>query len=210
MARRIKMPALLKKYRVFIWDFDGTLYNTYPETVRAYGELLSEAGIQVPPEVLEEKARESFSALHAYLTAEYGLDREFYLKCHARRRELEPLFSRPFPGAKEFCKKVVASGGENWLYTHRDESALPLLRLAGMEELFSDFLLATDGFPWKPAPDALNALVERNNRAKSDCVMIGDREIDVLAGNNAGMDSCLLMPYDAAAKTAAKYLCTGF
>ncbi|MBO4277393.1 MAG: HAD hydrolase-like protein, partial [Clostridia bacterium] len=166
MARRIKLNTLLKKYRVFIWDFDGTLYNTYPETVRAYGELLSEAGIPVPPEVLEEKARESFSALHAYLTAEYGLGRDFYLKCHARRRELEPLYSRPFPGAKEFCEKVTASGGENWLYTHRDESALPLLRQAGMEELFSDFLLATDGFPWKPAPDALNALVGRNGRAK--------------------------------------------
>ena len=30
------MQTLLNKYRVFIWDFDGTLFDTYPETVRAY------------------------------------------------------------------------------------------------------------------------------------------------------------------------------
>lgn len=210
MPKRIKMQTLLNKYRVFIWDFDGTLFDTYPETVRAYCELLSGAGINAAPETVEEKARRSFGVLHEYLTREYGLEKEFYEKCHARRRELEPLFSHPFPGAKEFCEKVAANGGENWLYTHRDGSALTLLEGAGMKDLFSDFLLGTDGFPWKPAPDALEALAARNGRDKSGCIMIGDREIDVLAGRNAGMDSCLLMPYDPAAPTAAKYLCRGF
>ncbi len=210
MPRRIKMQTLLNKYRVFIWDFDGTLYDTYPETVRAYGETLAAARINVPPETLEEKARLSFGVLHEYLTREYGLDAEFYEKCHVRRRELEPLFSHPFPGAKEFCEEVIRRGGENWLYTHRDGSALALLRSSGMEDLFADRVLADDGFPWKPAPDALLALVARNGREKGECVMIGDREIDVLAGNNAGLDSCLLMPYDPSAPTAAKYLCTGF
>ena len=210
MATETAMSALLGRYRVFIWDFDGTLFDTYPETVRAYCETLSAAGYRASPEIIEEKARVSFGVLHEYLSAEYGLDGDFFKLCGARRRELEPLYSKPFPGAREFCERVLLSGGENLLYTHRDESALELLRGVGMEKLFSDLVLATDGFPWKPAPDAINALIARRGAAKSECIMTGDREIDVLSGFNAGIDSCLLMPYDFSAGTVATYKSRGF
>jgi phosphoglycolate phosphatase-like HAD superfamily hydrolase len=46
-------------------------------------------------------------------------------------------------------------------------------------------------FPSKPAPDAVNWICETYNLDKSETVMIGDREIDVLSGKNAGVYGCL-------------------
>ena len=44
----------------------------------------------------------------------------------------------------------------------------------------------------KNAPDALLVLVNRHSLELSRSVMIGDRDIDVLAGKNAGMDGILM------------------
>ena len=48
-----------------------------------------------------------------------------------------------------------------------------------------------DGFPLKPAPDALNALIKRNGLKKDACLMLGDRDIDIGAGVNAGIGTLL-------------------
>ena len=47
-------------------------------------------------------------------------------------------------------------------------------------------------YPRKPAPDALLALIKKCDLEPPKCVMIGDRDIDVLAGKNAGMDGILI------------------
>ena len=62
------------------------------------------------------------------------------------------------------------------------------------EELFEDAVLRTDGFPDKPAPDALLALMERNGLKPEECAMVGDRDIDIDAGHNAGMSGVMFDP----------------
>ena len=51
-----------------------------------------------------------------------------------------------------------------------------------------------DGFPSKPAPDALNYLVSKHGLKLSDCVMVGDRDIDLDAAKNAHMTGALFDP----------------
>ena len=46
-------------------------------------------------------------------------------------------------------------------------------------------------FAQKPSPDAVNWICETYGLDKSETVMIGDREIDVLSGKNAGVSGCL-------------------
>ena len=53
-------------------------------------------------------------------------------------------------------------------------------------------MLGDKTYPRKPAPDALLVLVERYSLDLSRSVMIGDRDIDVLAGRNAGMAGILI------------------
>ncbi len=195
--------SLTSKYRVFIWDFDGTLFNTYPETVRGYLEVLSELGFNADAATLERLARISLIQLDDYLRERFGVGKDFFARVVPHCEELSRAYSQPFPGAREFLSDVVAEGGQNQLYTHRDHVALELLDIAGLAPLFSDAVTSEQGFAMKPAPDALRALLERNGTQPQEAIMLGDREIDVRAGANAGIDSCLIMPYDILADSCA-------
>ena len=56
---------------------------------------------------------------------------------------------------------------------------------------FDDFVTAEHNFPHKPAPDAILYLIKKHNMNLNETIMIGDREIDVLSGKNAGIQACL-------------------
>ena len=49
-------------------------------------------------------------------------------------------------------------------------------------------------FPAKPAPDALLNLMARRSLEPAQCLMLGDRSIDVEAARNAGIAGCLFDP----------------
>ena len=70
-----------------------------------------------------------------------------------------------------------------------EESARSLLN-----GLFFDRVTSLDGFPPKPAPDALNYLIRKHGLPRKDCVMIGDRDIDLDAGKAAGIACALHDP----------------
>ena len=60
-------------------------------------------------------------------------------------------------------------------------------------------------FASKPSPDAVNWICETYNLDKSETIMIGDREIDVLSGKNAGTYGCLFTKKDGV-DSAADYI----
>ena len=70
-----------------------------------------------------------------------------------------------------------------------------------MTELFDYCVTSENNFAAKPSPEAMNHIVEVNGLDRNETVMIGDREIDVLAGKNAGTYGCLytLSPKETAA-----------
>ena len=46
-------------------------------------------------------------------------------------------------------------------------------------------------FPLKPAPDAIRYIIKNNALEPTECMMLGDRSIDVGSGANAGIATCL-------------------
>ena len=64
----------------------------------------------------------------------------------------------------------------------------------GLSDLFSDAVTRLDGFPAKPAPDALRYLIQKHRLDLSRCVMVGDRDIDLDAAKNAGIACALFDP----------------
>ena len=46
-------------------------------------------------------------------------------------------------------------------------------------------------FPRKPDPTALNWLIDKHSIVKENALMIGDRDIDIIAAHNAGIAGCL-------------------
>lgn len=61
-------------------------------------------------------------------------------------------------------------------------------------ELRSKFnvVCSSSNFPSKPDPTMLLFAIDNTNTCPSDCIMVGDSLVDVLAAKAAGVDSCYI------------------
>ncbi|EKE27082.1 MAG: putative phosphatase [uncultured bacterium (gcode 4)] len=177
-------------YKHIIWDFDGTLFDSYPVMANAYKKALAEINIHESLEDLLMLMKISVTHLIDYSKEKYGIDQAFINRFDQYRLEMEAKDLVPFSYADELCKKIHLNGQKNYLYTHRDQSAIAMLKSFEMIHYFSDFIIMEDNFKRKPYPDALLHLLTKYQIDPTDAIMIGDREIDILAAKNAGIASC--------------------
>lgn len=185
------------KYRHFFWDFDGTLYDTYGRITRAATNALGELGVALTPDEVFPVAKRSLFAVCAKWAEPLGYPYDQFLEIYHGYSEQEGAESiRPFPGALDVLRAVVDHGGKNYLYTHRSGSVFHWLEYDGISDLFIEKITTLDGFPSKPAPDALNYLVNKHGLNLSECVMVGDRDLDLDAAKNAHMSCALFDPDD--------------
>jgi HAD superfamily hydrolase (TIGR01509 family) len=139
---------------------------------------------------LGAQLRTSIGDTQKRLNKEYGLSDDFEKKYLTYRNQIEEECIPPFPYAIEICRAIWESGKKNYLYTHRDRIAMRHLENSGISEYFADCISIEDDFPRKPDPTALLTLAKRHNFSPAECIMIGDREIDILAGKHAGVAAC--------------------
>ncbi len=182
----------------FFWDFDGTLFDTYPRLTRALLRGMADHGLAAPPE--EAEALMKIKLLHACETyaAKSGgrVTAQDLLDGYRRHSEDEgPESMRPYPGAAEVLREIRRRGGRNYIFTHRGQTCLPALEREGMADLFCDLVTSEMGFPAKPAPDGLLYLIRKHALDPGACVMIGDRDLDLESGLNAGI-ACALFDAD--------------
>lgn len=181
-------------YQNYFFDFDGTLYDTYPGMVKAFVEAFALQGIKLSASEVYQVMREN-SVREAY--RRYTTSQLNEAKLHADYRNLEEryqVYAKPFSGARELLERIIAKGGQNFLLTHRDKSSLTLLERDGFLQYFTDHSTADDGFKRKPDPEALNFLVAKHGLDPSASVMVGDRTLDIVAGHNAKMAGILFDP----------------
>ena len=154
------------EYKNYFWDFDGTLYNSYPGMVRAFVETLKTQEIELDSKEVYKIMREA-SVRKAFKLYGENLDipklRQMY---HSFEEQYQDKM-RLFDGAADVCRKIKENGGRNFLLTHRDSSALNILK---------------------------RYLVNKYNLKVEKSVMVGDRELDIAAGHNAGMSGILFDP----------------
>ncbi len=177
-------------YNTFIWDFDGTIFDSYPHITAAMYKMAHRCGIEGSP----KEMRDSLEVDYKTAYADFNLTEEQIIEFRGYERdtELEPKIV-PFRKSEMVLKAVCDAGKKNYIYTHRaKESTFFYLEKFGFMKYFEDFITADDGFLPKPNPNALNFLATKCGIDVKKALMIGDREIDVLAGVNAGMTGCLI------------------
>lgn len=177
-------------FKHYIWDFDGTLADSYPHIIRLFRETLLEEGISIGEEQLALWFYRNFKTAREHS----GISDEAYERFLTRHNvvgdEDPPVL--PFPEINGILEAISAAGGVHYIYTNRNETVRYYCRKFGWENTFRDIITSENDFPMKPAPEALLDLMKRHSLDPKDCVMIGDREIDGLSGVNAGMAGCLV------------------
>ena len=98
------------------------------------------------------------------------------------------------PHAREALEETAALGAVHFVYTHRGRTTAPVLEHLGLDRFFKEVVSSLNGFPRKPAPDALLYLMKQHGLEKDRVYYAGDRTLDVDCGKNAGVQSVLYAP----------------
>ena len=176
------------RFDYLLWDFDGTLFDTYPALVRAIEQALAEWGVSVPAARIRALLATTLADTIDALSAEFELERAaFSARVEHYRARTTPAERPPFPGVIALCERFKAAGGANLLFTHRDRPTLDaLLAWHQADHLFLDILTTEDGYTRKPDPAGFCALIERNAVPRDRALAVGERELDVQAGEKGG------------------------
>lgn len=182
-------------FRHVIWDLDGTLLDTYPATDAALAAALNGLGQTVTLEALRPLTRITLDHAVSVWARRSGVaEADIYAAYERHYARLGRAFSPAMPGALEALHSVRERGGLNLLATHRDrEGARWRLEAAGLDSLLDDLLSVSDGYPRKPDPALFLALLDRHRLRPAEVLAVGDRDLDIVAGREAGCQTALLL-----------------
>jgi len=179
--------------RNIIWDFDGTLFDTYPAIIHAFRRALDDYGVQIPQELIVRHARMSLTLYGDELAKQYDLDPEEVQQRYLGYYASYPLGDqKPFPGVRQVCEYICSKGGTNVIVTHRNAaSARRLLKAYDMETYFADLITTEGGYPLKPDPAMFEEVIRLYDLKLRETLAVGDRDLDIQSGYAAGVHTCL-------------------
>lgn len=173
----------------YIWDFDGTLFDTYPAMVDGAWQALKDFGISMDKKEIYFKMKKYSTS---YLNNESNLNAKEFNELFHRYEKESTEVSRPFPETKQVLEMLKDNGGRHFILTHRlTESTWGLLKEHRLAHLIEEVVGIDQDFPRKPNPASLNYLIDTFHLERTDTMMIGDRRLDIEAGKNAGVATCL-------------------
>lgn len=171
----------------YIWDFDGTLYDTYPIMLKALMRTFKEFDINKDEETVYKKIK--MESIRQMIVDWQLPAPDFDQKYHAYEAQ-QNKDSYPFVETKETLEKLLEKGAQHFILTHRTvESTWNLLKRDGLDALIVDIIGSDSNYPRKPDPSAINYFIDNYQLDRNKTVMIGDRKLDIEAGNNAGVQT---------------------
>ena len=192
----------MNTYQHYIWDFDGTLFDSYPHSTAALCAAARHYGVDVDEGALGRALRHSFASAFQLV----GLSRDQLELFHRLRGDDDfPPPIVPFPHADRVLRALRARGARHYLYTHSNHRmSIRFLERFGMADCFEGWVTPDDpGFATKPDPGAILYILSHHSIDPATAVMIGDREIDMRCARGAGVDGILIDPDRLVAQTCA-------
>jgi HAD superfamily hydrolase (TIGR01509 family) len=178
--------------RGVILDIDGTLLDSNDAHAQSWVQTFGEFGYTVTFEAVRPLIGMGGDKLLPKLTG-VEADSELGEQMSARRRkhflELYLPKLQPFPAVRELLQTLSGRGLSLVVATSAGgEEVKPLLRQAGIADLIDEKTSSSDAEESKPAPDIVEAAIERSGHEPSELIMLGDTPYDVEAAERAGID----------------------
>ena len=173
-------------YHDYIWDLGGTLLDNYEMSAQAFVKALATFGVKASHDEVYDKLKISTDIAIAEFAQNIPNFLEVYKQLESEYLEKPTLFE----GAREILQTIVASGGRNFLVSHRNKQVLSLLKKTELMPYFTEVITSENGFARKPNPESLLYLKEKYQI--KEALVIGDRDIDKIAGQSAGFATLLV------------------
>lgn len=174
----------------FIWDLDGTLLDSYEAILSGIEETFAQFAIPYDKgKVREFILKYSVQDLLVQVAEERKLDVEVLNQVRAQSLAEKNAQVVLMPGAREMLAWADQAGIQQFVYTHKGDNALTILRDLGLESYFTEILTSQSGFARKPSPEAANYLIDKYQLNPDNTYYIGDRTLDVEFAQNSGIQS---------------------
>ena len=187
--------------QLLIFDFDGTLIDSVPDLADATNAMLTTLGKDTYPietirnwigngsRLLVERALVGkVEVADGELTGEEADHAEqIFFEAY---KNLSGSKTVAYPDVDDGLKKLHAAGYTLALVTNKPIRFVPkILQSFGWQDLFSEVMGGDSLAVKKPDPAPLLHVCETLNISVEQAVMIGDSRNDMLAGQNANMDT---------------------
>jgi len=169
-----------------IWDFDGTLIDTYPLMIKAFKIALKKRNVNANKEEIEKLLK--ISSKHAI--SYYEMDDFFKKMWKDEEKKVNKKLSKPFNSVIDVLEYIISKGGKNYIVTHRDITTYDFLKFYNMENYFEDILTIEDAQFRKPNHDMFKKSIIRNNIDVEITLSVGDRILDMIPSKNVGLLTC--------------------
>ena len=183
--------------RAFIWDLDGTLLDSYDAILAGLEETY--ATYQLP---FDRASIKDFILKHSVQDLLVAVAEEYHLDVtdlnHRRAESLAEKNAQVLlmDGAREVLSWAKDTGIEQFVYTHKGENALVILRDLGLESFFKEILTSQSGFARKPNPEAAIYLMKKYRLHPEKIYYIGDRSLDIDFARNSQIQSINFLTSD--------------
>lgn len=184
------------KYKLAIFDMDGTILSTLDDLANGVDYALSENGL---PARSKQETRAALGRGVRFLIeqsvpaglsdAEISKVEEDFLKYY-KVHSMDN--TKPYDGIVELIKEVRASGVKTAVVSNKIDSAVKELCANFFEGAFDVAYGERIGIPRKPDPKPINAIIDEFGLSKNEVVYIGDSEVDLLTANNAKIDHIIV------------------
>lgn len=171
--------------KTVLLDVDGTLLDTWYFIFDAVKYTANLHGYKYPPEETIKKAQGK-SIIEFYQILYPDSDTELLVQTHIDYQKGIINIGKPFPGTIKTLKKIKAGGYSIAVISNRRRDSLLIsLKETKLAEFFDLIVAADDVKNPKPHKEhILTALKTLKAKAKHS-YMVGDLEVDILAGKNA-------------------------
>jgi phosphoglycolate phosphatase len=190
----------MSRFKVVIFDYDGTLFDTRPAIAHCIQRAFTACGRPIP--ALDAIAgtvstglplQETFFILDKYLRTERTALNEI-VKTYRRiyLDEGAPL-TKPFVGAREALRDIHARGIKCVVVSNKGISAIRRSLDQSQLSSFVDLVFGDEaGLPKKPDPAIVvdHVLPRYAPLPREQMLMFGDTEIDILLAKRTGIPCC--------------------
>ena len=174
----------------FIWDLDGTLLDSYEAILSGIEETYAQFSIPFDKEKVRAFIlKYSVQDLLVQVAEERGLDVDKLNQVRAQSLAEKNAQVILMPGAREVLAWASQQGIQQFVYTHKGDNALTILRDLDLDVYFTEILTSQSGFARKPSPEAATYLISKYHLKPVSTYYIGDRLLDIEFELNSGIKS---------------------
>lgn len=179
--------------RAVIFDFDGTLLDSFPAIVAAFNAALEPIHRRTwsPAEVIAHFGLPDIPMVSSEFPADIAdADRQAALERYFAAYERAHDQIVPFDGVTELLQSLAGRGIPMGVMTGKGSRAAHIsLRYVGWEKYFGSVVTGDDIAEQKPHPEGALRVAQELGIDPGECAFVGDSPADIGAGENAGMFS---------------------